>query len=188
LTDDGHAEGVATSLQSNNFTRVYEQTGMYIDLSKLSGKVPPQHEIKAIRSPSEFTQWNDSVERIFNKRKNPELYHKLLNEENFAFFSCLDGQQVVATTMLFINGKTAGVHFVGTLKESRNKGIGASITRTAFEFAKSKGAKIGVLQASPLGKEMYKKIGFRECSCITHWEYFPQRFPCHRGKFECNLL
>jgi predicted GNAT family acetyltransferase len=73
--------------------------------------------------------------------------------------------------MLFINKEIAGVHLVGTLKEFRNKGIGTEITKKAFEYALSKGAKTGVLQASPMGKNMYKKIGFQEYSRISHWEY-----------------
>lgn len=70
-----------------------------------------------------------------------------------------------------MNNDIAGVHFVGTIENYRNKGIGAEITKKAFEFAISKGAKTGVLQASPMGKNMYKEIGFQEYSRITHWEY-----------------
>jgi GNAT superfamily N-acetyltransferase len=171
LTEDKHVEGPADALQSNGFTVFYEQTGMHLKLSELNGETNPLYEIRRLHGPDEFNEWNKAIEQIFKKPKNHFLYSKLLTNDNFAFFACFEGRRVVATTMLYMKERIAGVHFVGTVKDYRKKGIGTLITKIAFQFAKAKGSTVGVLQSSPMGKEMYQKIGFQEYSRITHWEY-----------------
>lgn len=175
LTKGRYYDIISDLLKSNYFNMVYEQTGMYLNLKDAIKTTIRDYDIRVIDNSSEFNKWNDVVEQVFNKRKSTELYGKLLKEQDFTFFACFDQQRVIATTMLFMNKEIAGVHLVGVLEEFRKKGIGAEITKRAFEFAKSKGAKAGVLQASSIGKNMYKEIGFKEYSHITHWEYHTER-------------
>lgn len=160
------------SFNLNNFNMFYEQTGMAMDLDKL-GEIdnPNNYEIKTINNMIEFNKWNDIIEIVFKDRKKYELYSKLLNSKNFTFFGCYYEQSIIATTLLYIKNDIAGIHMVATSNEFRNKGIGTLITKKTFEFAKLKGAKIGVLQSSPMGKSMYKNIGFQDYSRIYHWEY-----------------
>ncbi len=63
----------------------------------------------------------------------------------------------------------AGIYSVATLPEARGKGIGAAVTFRPLHNAREMGYRIGVLQSSELGYNVYKKLGFRHLCQI---EYF----------------
>ena len=77
------------------------------------------------------------------------------------FIACYDGKPV-ATSMLFVHKNTAGIYYVSTLPDYRNKGCGLKITQAAMQEAKDTGFKDVILQATPMGLPVYKKTGFRE--------------------------
>ena len=81
------------------------------------------------------------------------------------YLGLLDGEPV-ATSLGFFHGGVAGVHYVTTLPEARGRGIGTTMTAAPLEEARAMGYRIGVLQASPAGASVYRKMGFR-----THAEY-----------------
>lgn len=80
-----------------------------------------------------------------------------------AFFD----EKPVATSMLFVHEKTAGIYYVSTLPAYRNKGCGLKITQAAMKEAKGAGFKDVILQATPMGLPVYKSAGFREY-CQAH--------------------
>jgi predicted GNAT family acetyltransferase len=58
---------------------------------------------------------------------------------------------------------------VATLPEARGKGIGAALTVNPLQEAREMGHRIGVLQSSEMGFNVYKMLGFRHLCQI---EYF----------------
>ncbi len=75
----------------------------------------------------------------------------------------------VATSCLFFGAGVAGVYSVSTLPEVRGKGIGAAVTLRPLLNARDMGSRIGVLQSSEMGYNIYKKLGFKHLCQI---EYF----------------
>jgi ribosomal protein S18 acetylase RimI-like enzyme len=75
----------------------------------------------------------------------------------------------VATSCLFLGGRSAGIYSVATLPEARGRGIGAALTLRPLAEARGMGYRIGVLQSSEMGYSAYKKLGFRHLCQI---EYF----------------
>jgi len=67
----------------------------------------------------------------------------------------------VSTSTLFIGGGAAGIWSVSTLREARGRGIGAALTLKPLQDARAMGYRIGVLQSSEMGFNIYKKLGFR---------------------------
>lgn len=63
-------------------------------------------------------------------------------------------------SMLIKTGPVAGVYWVGTIDKFRNMGFGASITLQPAIAGKRKGCEFACLQASAMGKPVYKRIGF----------------------------
>jgi GNAT superfamily N-acetyltransferase len=64
------------------------------------------------------------------------------------------------TSLLFRTGSVAGIYWVSTLPEFRNRGFGAAITLRAVSAGKDKGCQLASLQASAMGKPVYARIGF----------------------------
>jgi ribosomal protein S18 acetylase RimI-like enzyme len=75
----------------------------------------------------------------------------------------------VSTSTIFYGGGAAGIYCVATLPEARGKGIGAAITLHPLQAAREKGYRVGVLQSSEMGFNVYKKLGFRHLCQIENF-------------------
>jgi len=75
-------------------------------------------------------------------------------------------QQPVATCALFLGEKVAGIYCVSTVPKARRLGIGASMTQYALRNAQRMGYHIAVLHSSPMGRSVYRQLGFKEFSTL----------------------
>ena len=75
----------------------------------------------------------------------------------------------VSTSSIFLGGGVAGIYDVATLPQARGKGIGAALTLHPLLEVRKTGYRIGVLQSSEMGFNVYKKLGFRH---LCQMEYF----------------
>lgn len=67
----------------------------------------------------------------------------------------------VATAQLVVHERVAGLYYVGTHESHRGYGYGEALTRHAVSEGFARGCDIATLQASPLGRPVYERIGFR---------------------------
>lgn len=84
----------------------------------------------------------------------------------------LDGP-IVATTMLFLNDGLAGIYAVATVVPERRQGLGAYLTAQALRAAHPLGYRVGVLQASPDGYPVYKRLGFADFGAVPLFVRIP---------------
>lgn len=77
----------------------------------------------------------------------------------------------VATTALLLAAGVASINWVVTIPSFRQQGIGAAMTLMAAREARSAGYRIGVLVASPMGINIYRRLGFKECCLISSYEW-----------------
>lgn len=81
--------------------------------------------------------------------------------EQYRYIGRLDGAPV-ATSAMVLDAGVAGVYAVATLPEARQRGIGRAMSVAALVDARAAGCRVAVLQASPAGYPIYRKIGFTE--------------------------
>ena len=73
-----------------------------------------------------------------------------------------ESSAVVASSTIFVNesGTTAGVFNICCMKEHRRKGIGKLMSNVVVRKATEMGCQQILLEASPKGEPVYKKLGF----------------------------
>ncbi len=70
----------------------------------------------------------------------------------------------VATAMVIVSDRVAGVQLVGTVPDARGRGLGELCTRWAVNAGFELGAEAAVLEASEMGEPIYRRMGFVEVS------------------------
>jgi ribosomal protein S18 acetylase RimI-like enzyme len=97
-------------------------------------------------------------ENLFSETFAPE---DLLDERVSAYLGMDEGRPVACASVW----TAAGVGFLGWVAsrpESRGRGLAAACTTMATNHALSTGVEIVSLQASPMGEDLYRRLGFEE--------------------------
>ena len=73
----------------------------------------------------------------------------------------LDGRPV-GTAFAFVAGEVAAVYNVATAPDARGRGVGGAVTVAVCRAAAERGARVAVLESSPMGHSLYRRLGFRD--------------------------
>jgi hypothetical protein len=84
-----------------------------------------------------------------------------LLSKSIAGFVAYDAVGPVATALTVLSGESAGVYWVGTVPRAHRTGLGGLCTRLATNAGFEHGARVVMLQASPLGAPLYARLGYR---------------------------
>lgn len=163
-------------LSKYGFRFSHDTPGMAADLQSLNESLPAVDglEIRAVTHEEEARTWAHVFRLGYGLPPDwePAVYNlatKLgLDFPIHNYIGYLDDEPV-ATSCLFLGAGVAGMYSVSTLPKARGKGIGALITQKPLLNARELGYRIGVLQSSEMGFNVYKKLGFRHLCQI---EYF----------------
>jgi predicted acetyltransferase len=58
-------------------------------------------------------------------------------------------------------GRTIGVYSIATIPSARRHGYGAAMTARVVADGARDGCDVAILQASPMGRPIYERLGFR---------------------------
>lgn len=122
------------------------------------------------------------VRGLPNAGINSALSWQLLQhspEQAQQFVARLHGNIVGHSCVLLSTGEygVAGIYNVGVLPKQQNQGIGKAVVIAACRYAKEKGYRYAVLNAT--GKRMYEQIGFRYISHGLTWWLMGRRYITH---------
>lgn len=76
-------------------------------------------------------------------------------------FVAYDAIGPVATALTLLTAESAGLYWVGTVPRAHRTGLGGLCTRLATNAGFDHGARVVMLQASPLGAPLYTRLGYR---------------------------
>jgi len=121
-------------------------------------------------APNEGPNWREQakVKHAVAEIRPQHVWH---------FASWLDGRPVGAATLHLTTGPlgVAGIYDVGVLPDMRRRGIGASVSVHACDFARALGCRYAVLNATGMGAPVYRSIGFESIGHgLTWWLNVPR--------------
>jgi GNAT superfamily N-acetyltransferase len=80
----------------------------------------------------------------------------------------------VGTSLLSFRGGLAGVYAVATPPEARKQGVGTAMTQAAMQVAYARGYRVATLQATAMGLNVYRRLGWREYLPFETYTFFPK--------------
>ena len=96
--------------------------------------------------------------KFFESVNNFDIVH---SHQLFLYLGSM-GDLPVSTSLLFLGEGVAGIYWVSTIPEARNKGLGSAVTYKTVMEAKRIGYPVAVLEASEMGFKVYRGLGFKE--------------------------
>ena len=155
---------IEKKLKENGFRLIEEWTSMSISLESLPNETNGKLQIVKVENEAQLHDWLKVIElMLFNKvLKELEIFKQLTLNDNVNLWLGYLNNQPVCTALSFIHSSSVGLYMISTLKEFRGNGFGREITLKALYDAIDKGLMQSVLQATRLGINMYRKIGFIE--------------------------
>jgi GNAT superfamily N-acetyltransferase len=156
-------------LEKNNMQHKGSFPAMMLDLDSLrSSSHEDEITIKKISLDNieDVKKWILIVSQCFNAAE-PELLKvidlfKKQIPHSLKLYLGFYKENAVAASMVIQHQEIISLHWIGTLPEFRNRGLGFAITHKALLDAQDLGCKQAILLSSVLGKSLYEHIGFRE--------------------------
>ena len=96
-----------------------------------------------------------------------EFYNYAACDSPFHTYLALLNGRPVATSQLFTSAGVAGIYSVSCLPDARGQGIGAAITHRALLDARRMEYRVGILQASLIGYNVYRRLGFEDHGSLS---------------------
>jgi GNAT superfamily N-acetyltransferase len=81
-----------------------------------------------------------------------------------------DADRPVAAAVVNPVGEDAHVILVATLPGARGRGLAAACMRSSLRRAREQGATTTTLEATQLGRPVYRRMGYRELGAMSMWE------------------
>lgn len=97
-----------------------------------------------------------------------EVFDETIHSRPFRCWVGYYGDHAVATAATTVSDGVIGIYNVATLPEARGRGYAEAVTRHAAAAAqRESGLNRLILQATPQGESLYRRLGFRDVSRIV---------------------
>lgn len=158
------SEGAEVALL--DFTQKSFQTGMSLQLNK---PFPSSHSLqsKRVSNTTEAKLWAEIYPQCFGYVIGEEILVRTMNEVQYYLFYF--NEELVGTAIFYPNEEVAGIHGVGIVPEMRKRGFAEEIMCILLNKAIAAHLPYATLQASELGRGIYKRLGFTEDFTIKNY-------------------
>jgi GNAT superfamily N-acetyltransferase len=149
--------------------------GLVLDpISPQTPAVPQDVKVHRVGTLEELQEFERTASRAYGVESGP-VFGGWLNYPGFSFHLARYRGDPVATATLVASHGVAGVVYVGTVPEARGRGFGQAAVWAAIEEGRSQGYSVCALWATPMGRRMYERMGFRPITQYRIWS--PPGFP-----------
>ena len=140
--------------------------------------LPEGVEVRRVDTVEELQVFERTASRAYEVESGP-VYEGWLTYPGFSFHLAYHNGEPVATATLVASHGMAGIVYVGTVPEARGRGFGRAAVWSAIQAGRAQGFHASALWATPMGRPMYERMGFRSITQYRIWS--PQEFPLPRA-------
>lgn len=169
-----HPESLAALLQENDYQNTENNVAMYLDLDSWSSSLTTAPELKIIRARDKKTLqdfalvWANDAQTF--KTYFSWIAEILTDDDPIEYYvGYVDEKPVVRGLTCYYAG-VAGLHWLTTVADEQKKGYGTAMQQYRLKRAKELGYHVAVLQASPRGLSLYKRLGYKECGVFQKFK------------------
>lgn len=164
--DQAEDEDLAAAAEASGFQAVFEMPEMVLRGALDPVPLPAGAELRKLSDESEAPDfWAVAKDAYATNGFPPEVFagytdHAGMLAENVAaFVAHVDGEPV-SIAMTIVSDEVAGIYWVGSRERARGLGLGRAVAVAATNAGLELGGKIASLQASPMGRPIYAKLGY----------------------------
>ncbi|MDH5285062.1 MAG: GNAT family N-acetyltransferase [Betaproteobacteria bacterium] len=177
----GVSQAVAEAVAALGFAGPADMPAMAVDIARLaSTELPPGCDLVRVGDLAGSRAWTAVLAEGYPlppglaHRFSPEfLGAGVAADAPLQFFAVMRDGRAVATSMLCLEDGLAGIYCVATLPGERGKGLGAHVTAAALLAARRIGYRVGILQSSPEGHSIYRRLGFADVGAVAMFVRMP---------------
>ena len=108
-------------------------------------------------------------EQVFDHTRELLQKHGFVDHPAVHYYLGRLNGEPVTTTLLFLSGGVAGIYNTATLPQARRHGIASAVTHAALLGARTRGYQIATLQATELGVNVYRNLGFEKYGTLNFY-------------------
>jgi ribosomal protein S18 acetylase RimI-like enzyme len=167
------------SLLARGFQPGWRPYWMGLDLQQLPGEYPAPGGLTITRDNHSSLQ---SVKNLPYAQVIIPSLQSLDEPDRWArFVATLRGKRVAQAVVFLTTGEfgAAGIYNVGVVPHARHKGVGKAVTLAACLYARERGYRYAVLNATHAGRRMYEQMGFMCVGEGWTWWLITQRLLAH---------
>ena len=179
-------DNIGALLEENSFKYDDHMISMAVEISDIKSDLKniDDFQIELVDNRKKLERWVHTCLKGFDENGNnfssiydfeKSLGH--LKTLPWVRFTGIADGEAIATSAVFMGSEAAGLDNITTIPDWRKKGIGASMVSHSLKFSQSLGYNIGVLQASDMGYNLYRELGFKKYYEFKEhiWKYDSKR-------------
>lgn len=166
-------DGVRACLAARGLEMAEELYGMAAELGPLDLDVVLAPSVELVEATAEHAaEWTRLVEVRYGLDEVGARFVRQLMEDNIGharwFMARVEGVPV-SKVVLHVADGVAGIYGVATTEAGRGMGLATALTKHALGVARASGHELGVLHSTPMARELYRSIGFRDVATFEVW-------------------
>ena len=140
--------------------------------------LPDGVEVHRVNTVAELQTFERTASAAYEVPSGP-VHAEWLHYPGFSFYLAYRRGEPTATATLVVSHGIAGIVYVGTIPSARGQGLARVAVWAAIAAGRTEGCRISALWASPMGRPMYEKMGFRPVTEYRIWT--PPEYPLPRA-------
>lgn len=160
-------------LLEKKWTCVFEQLAMYMELNEKTTCSPLTRigfQLIDVRTSEDIKKWVDIGSEAFSYLINRSVIENLINDKDIRLLIGYQGEQPVASALLYKTGDIIGLHQVGVKQAFQGQGVARYFMQEIIAACTLWQGKYIVLQASQAGQPLYENLKFRAQFTIKNFQ------------------